>query len=264
MPANDEGPDKDFALTRRQTLGLAGTAGAAIVIGGKLTGFPGVDDSDAYLADAAKKCAKLTPELTEGPYYVDVNKVRRDIRESLAGVPLLLKIRIINPKTCKPIRHAAVDVWHASAAGKYSDIASEGTTGQTFLRGLQFTNKKGVATFQTVYVGHYAGRAPHIHVKVHTGSRQAGSGISGGHVAHTGQLFFPDATSASVYKTSAYTNTNDQVVLNAADGIYNQGGSKSVVNLSGSAAAGFTGTVILGVNPKATPVAAGGGGPGGP
>jgi hypothetical protein len=56
MPAHDKNPDKDFALTRRQTLGLAGTAGAAIVIGGKLTGFPGVEDSDAYLADAAKKC----------------------------------------------------------------------------------------------------------------------------------------------------------------------------------------------------------------
>lgn len=121
-----------------------------------------------------------------------------------------------------------------------------------------------MATFQTVYVGHYTGRAPHIHVKVHTGSRQSGAGISGGHVAHTGQLFFPDATSASVYATSAYTNTSAPVTLNADDGIYNQGGSKSAVSLSGSAAAGFTGTVILGVNPKATPAAAGGGGPGGP
>jgi protocatechuate 3,4-dioxygenase beta subunit len=243
-------------LTRRQTLGLAGTAGAGLIVGGKLAGLPGLGDSDDDLAEAAKHCATLTPELTEGPFYVNVNLVRRDIRESLAGVPLLLRIRVINPKTCKPVRHAAVDIWHASAEGKYSDEQSEGTAGQTFLRGLQFTNKKGFATFQTVYPGHYTGRAPHIHVKVHTGSKQSGGGISGGHVAHTGQLFFADATSTSVYSTSAYTNHSAPVIANSADGIYNPGGSKSVVQLSGSAAAGFTGTVVLGVNPKSTPAAA--------
>lgn len=242
--------DSDFSLTRRQTLGLAGAAGAAVLLGGRLIGWPGMEDSDAYLAAAAKKCTTLTPELTEGPYYVDINKVRRDVRESYAGVPLTLRIRVLNPTTCKPIRHAAVEIWHANAAGHYSDIASEGTSGQTFLRGTQFTNKKGLATFLTIWPGHYQGRAPHIHVKVHIGG-------SDGRVAHTGQLFFADSASSSAYANSAYTNTSTPVVLNASDGIYNQGGSKSVVKTT-AGGGGYSGAVVLGVNPKATPSAAGG------
>jgi protocatechuate 3,4-dioxygenase beta subunit len=209
--------------TRRQTLGIAGGAGAAALLGARLTGLLGGGESEAELAEEAKKCARLTPELTEGPFYVDVNLLRRDITEGLAGVPLLVGIRVIDVEKCKPIKRAAVDIWHANAAGHYSDIGSEGTAGQTFLRGIQLTNKKGIATFQTIYPGHYQGRAPHIHVKVHTGEKRSGGGITGGHVAHTGQLFFEDSASAQAYTNPAYTNTSSPVVLDAQDGIDNQG-----------------------------------------
>ena len=39
------------------------------------------------------------------------------------------------------------------------------------------------------------GRTPHIHMKVHVG----------GSVVHTGQLFFRDAVSDAIYRTSAYS-----------------------------------------------------------
>ena len=54
--------------------------------------------------------------------------------------------------------------------------------GDTYLRGIQRTNAKGWARFETVYPGWYRGRTPHIHMKVF---------VSGNEV-HTGQVFMKD------------------------------------------------------------------------
>ena len=88
----------------------------------------------------------------------------------------------MNASTCRPIAGAAVDVWHCDAGGVYSGFG-HGSGNRTFMRGIQRTNAKGIATFRTVYPGWYMGRTVHIHVKVHLGGR----------VVHTGQLYFPDA-----------------------------------------------------------------------
>jgi protocatechuate 3,4-dioxygenase beta subunit len=249
-------------LTRRQTIGIAGAAGAGYVLAGPRGLLDHLNDSDEALAKAAKKCVRLTPEQEEGPFYVNVNMIRRDIRESSQGVPLTLRVRVINPKTCRPIRHAAVDIWQANAAGVYSDEASEGTTGQSYLRGIQFTNKKGFATFQTIYPGHYQGRTTHIHVKVHIASEQSGGGISGGHVSHTGQLFFDDDVTTQVYAAnSVYGGSTAARVLNSNDQVYTgQNGQRALLALKGGPSSGYTGSIVLGVNPNATPAAVGGGG----
>ena len=42
-----------------------------------------------FLLAGAGSCA-LVPELTEGPYYIDIDKVRSDIREDRQGTPLTL------------------------------------------------------------------------------------------------------------------------------------------------------------------------------
>jgi protocatechuate 3,4-dioxygenase beta subunit len=59
----------------------------------------------------------LTPEQTEGPYYLTREKLRRDITEGKPGVPLLLRLKGVNASTCRPIKGAAVDIWHADALG---------------------------------------------------------------------------------------------------------------------------------------------------
>jgi hypothetical protein len=163
---------RERAFTRRQTLGMAGAAGSALALGGvagrAISGLGAPNEVDAAMA--AKAC-KLTPEVTEGPFYVALERIRRDITEGRPGVPLTLKVRVIDVKRCKPIHSAAVDIWHCDAGGLYSDEPSNGTSGQTFLRGVQLSNKKGYATFRTVYPGHYTGRATHIHLKVHIGSK---------------------------------------------------------------------------------------------
>ena len=65
---------------------------------------------------------------------------------------------VANVASCKPVKNAAVDIWHASAGGVYSDEQQNGTVGQTFLRGVQKTNANGIATFTTIYPGWYPGR----------------------------------------------------------------------------------------------------------
>lgn len=255
----EERPDPpDHRLTRRQTLGIAGAAGTAVVLGGgagKLISHLAEDPDEVTAASAAKSC-KLTPEVTEGPFYVALDRIRKDITEGRPGVPLTLKIRVIDVKKCAPIHSAAVDIWHCDAGGLYSDEASNGTSGQTYLRGVQLTNGKGFATFRTVYPGHYTGRATHIHLKVHIGGKSRGGALRGGHVSHTGQLFFGESANSSVYSLSPYSSDTARRTLNASDSIYSQaGGRRAEVGLKGTAGSGFDGKIVLGVNPKASPAA---------
>jgi len=54
----------------------------------------------------------LTPEVTDGPYYVSGEYIRKDIRESQKGVELYLDIQVIDVNTCKPVSDAYFDAWH--------------------------------------------------------------------------------------------------------------------------------------------------------
>ena len=105
------------------------------------------------VASGAVSCV-LTPEQTEGPYYLSREKLRRDITEGRPGVPLLLRLRVVDASTCRPIPHAAVDIWHADALGVYSGFGS-GARSRTFMRGIQRTDATGLARFRTVYPGWY-------------------------------------------------------------------------------------------------------------
>jgi protocatechuate 3,4-dioxygenase beta subunit len=124
MPEEHSSPP-DHRLTRRQTLGIAGAAGSAVVLGGTAgKAISALADSDEVTAATAAKACKLTPEVTEGPFYVALDRIRRDITEGRPGVPLTLKIRVIDVKRCAPIHGAAVDIWHCDAGGLYSDESS--------------------------------------------------------------------------------------------------------------------------------------------
>jgi protocatechuate 3,4-dioxygenase beta subunit len=194
----------------------------------------------------------LTPEQEEGPFYIDLAQVRQDIVEDRPGVPLALALTVVDSDTCEPIRDAAVDIWHCDALGVYSGEPSEGSEGETYLRGIQLTDGNGVAEFATIYPGQYPGRTTHIHVKVHIGGRQSGDTYSGGHVSHTGQLFTSDRRDAQVFALAPYNrNTADPTPRNM-DGIFRtQGGSSSVLALTraGSSLArdGYTARATLGV-----------------
>src|SRR5204862_6549946 len=148
--------------------------------------------AQAAASTAAPSCV-LTPEMTEGPYYLAGEPNRSDVTEGRPGTPLKLVLPVVNASTCKPIAGATVEIWHADAGGNYSGFGSA-TSNKSFLRGAQTTDRNGEATFVTIYPGWYQGRATHIHVKVHVG----------GSVVHTGQLFFDETTNAAVYTKAPY------------------------------------------------------------
>jgi protocatechuate 3,4-dioxygenase beta subunit len=135
-----------------------------------------------------------------------------------------------------------------------------------FLRGVQVTDAKGVAEFATLYPGWYAGRAIHIHVKVHLGGSVSEGKYAGGHVSHTGQIFLPEDITEDVAKMEPYAKRlNVHRTLQSEDGVFRgQHGSEVLANLArlknGSNADGFLATITLAVDPDATPGPVGGGG----
>ena len=135
------------ALSRREVLAAAGAAGLAVAFGLRGVLAP---------RDAAAASCVLQREVTEGPYYLDLDLVRRNIKGGRKGTPLTLKFQVVDATTCKPIRNAAVEIWHADAGGEYSGV--EGNRG-TWLRGIQRTGASGRVRFETIFPGWYRGRS---------------------------------------------------------------------------------------------------------
>ena len=69
---------------------------------------------------AESGACKLTAEQEVGPYYVAEELLRSDISEGKPGVPLSLRVVLLDAHTCKPLPNAAVDLWHCDAVGLYS------------------------------------------------------------------------------------------------------------------------------------------------
>jgi protocatechuate 3,4-dioxygenase beta subunit len=249
-------------LTRRRLLQHAGALGLVAAAGGSVGAGSGLAALRAADGTTGSALA-LTPEQEEGPFYVGIEKLRKNITLGRPGVPLHLQIKVENT-TGKPIEDAACDIWQCDATGVYSDESSQSTVGQTWLRGVQLTDADGKASFVTIYPGHYQGRTTHIHIKVHVAGKAAGSSYAGGHVSHTGQLLFDDAISSQVFKLAPYTSDSAARVLNSADHVYTtQGGSKVLLQLrklGASVAKGYSGAITLIVDPAASPAKVGVGG----
>jgi len=149
-----------------------------------------------------------TTEMTEGPFYYESSLGRRSLAEGRPGEPLRLGLTLagITPiGGCVPLRDAVVDVWQTDAAGLYSNVGPDlqpvDTSGQTFLRGHQFTDAKGYVEFETIVPGweivaaappvNVALRTTHIHLKAYYGRDVL-----------TTQLFFPDTLIDGLYADS--------------------------------------------------------------
>ena len=235
--------DDGTRISRRATLGkLGGLLAGAVAVGGlkaadswSATDEEGSSTGPLGVASGAVTCV-LAPEQTEGPYYLDDHKVRRNITEGKAGVPLTLRLTVVDASSCKPIKGASVDIWHCDAGGVYSGTSVQGTEDARFLRGIQRTDAKGVAIFRTIYPGWYSGRTVHIHATVYIG----------GNVVHTGQLYFSDTLTDTVYRRSPYKRRASRTTRNAADSIYRNGGKRSTLRLVKSGS-GYTGSITMGV-----------------
>jgi protocatechuate 3,4-dioxygenase beta subunit len=71
----------------------------------------------------ATPACTLAPEQEEGPYYVDNQIVRPDITEGKTGLPLKLRVALVDSHRCGPLSGAALDIWHCDALGVDSAFA---------------------------------------------------------------------------------------------------------------------------------------------
>ncbi len=283
-------------ITRRQAIRLAGAAGVAFVMLPEWL----ASAAAAETSQAGTNHAKLAPELTEGPYWVNTMLRRSDVRANTPtartapgvaqeGAGLELTINVLDASNgSKALNGVAVDIWHANAHGLYSDETSQqagggtsggDTSGEDFLRGYQVTGEDagvsrkpvaGQVSFKTIWPGWYASRAIHIHVRVRELS-STGATIAG----YTTQIFFSDAdnnkvlTGAAPYNTRSPardpTTDEDDTVLQRPDFATN------IVPVTGSIEKGFAATFDIVVDVAETtvkgslarPTVGGPGGPGG-
>ncbi|GAA3794413.1 protocatechuate dioxygenase [Streptomyces coacervatus] len=244
-------------MARRTVLAAGGVAVTAVGVGGAFA-------ASAQASDQEDACYTLTSELVEGPYYIDADKIRQDITEDQQGIPLHLRLKVIDAETCRPVRNAAVDIWHCNASGVYSGYEAMGSGGggpaptgappsgtptdtptgtptggpppggggghqdptddKRYLRGTWRTDRHGYVTFRTVFPGWYRGRCVHIHVKVHVDGTWTDAGYEGGHSCHTGQLFFDEKSVLRTYEVEPYASNTTTRTTLDEDTIYPDNG----------------------------------------
>lgn len=266
-------------MNRRQVLGVLGAAGmSAVVLGacgsdgddgsvasdsgtssttdgsptsqGSSTPGPPAPASGGLTTEsfgAAASCT-VTPEQTEGPYFLDVDQIRSDIREDRQGVRLRVAARVVHADGCTPVKDAVFEIWHCDAGGLYSgfEAASQGGPGgrpgggsgasddERYLRGAQVTNADGIAEITTIYPGWYQGRTVHIHAKVQLSNAEA----------LTTQLYFDDGLTDTVYEAAPYSARPSRTTRNDGDGIYRNATTLTVSKDD----VGYLGLITLGID----------------
>ncbi len=72
---------------------------------------------------------QLVAEQEEGPYYVREEALRSNVAEDRPGVPLALRISILDSRSCRPLHGVAVDIWSCDAMGLYSGFTKQNPMG---------------------------------------------------------------------------------------------------------------------------------------
>jgi protocatechuate 3,4-dioxygenase beta subunit len=250
-------------LHRRQALQFLG--GAAVVAVTAACGSGKSSNADPATSSSTTSAASSSttgggastpiPEETAGPFPGDGSNgpdvlsesgvVRSDIRSSFGdahgtapGVPTTLKLRVLDAATGAAMNGAAVYVWHCDRGGAYS-LYSTDASEQNYLRGVQAAGRDGVVTFTSIFPGAYSGRWPHIHFEVYSSLADASGG---GSKLATSQLALPEATCKTVYATSGYEQSvqNLAQMSLASDMVFSDGVSQQLAQVTGSVADGYT------------------------
>jgi protocatechuate 3,4-dioxygenase beta subunit len=225
MELHDDDKPVGRILTRREVLALLGGGSAALLAGLSLPRLVSAQSTATPTASSSELPACVVrPELTEGPYFVDGQLNRMDIRVDPSdgsikeGLPLRLIYRVsdVTGGVCAPLAGAQVDVWHCDADGVYSGVQDRSfdTSNQMWLRGYQMTDENGIAEFITIVPGWYSGRAVHIHFKIRT-EPENDAGYE-----FTSQFFFDPELIETIYTEPPYSAKGSPDTPNSRDNIY--------------------------------------------
>jgi protocatechuate 3,4-dioxygenase beta subunit len=223
MRATMTNGDEPHRLSSTRRAALRALGGVTVALAGHALG---------QTAGARPACV-LTPAQTEGPYFVDEQLERSDVRSDpvsglvKAGTQLTLALAVmrVDGTRCTPLPRAIVDIWHCDAAGIYSgaeDMRFD-TRGAKFLRGFQVTDNEGRVQFTTIYPGAYPGRAVHFHFKVRAKT-------AGRDAEFTSQFYFDDALTDRVHAAAPYAGPARRT-RNPQDGLYRRGGRELTLDV---------------------------------
>jgi protocatechuate 3,4-dioxygenase beta subunit len=120
-----------------------------------------------------------TPAQTEGPFYPvslpkdsDFDLLRNGSMNYARGEPAWVEGSVTDLKG-SPIAGAHVEIWQCDGAGHYHHPGDGGREDPAFQGfGRVTAGSDGHYRFRTIRPVPYAGRTPHIHVKVKLGSRE--------------------------------------------------------------------------------------------
>ena len=284
-------------LTRREAVKVIAMSGAGVLLGCQRAASSAADSATVAAAGTSSGTSATTaslpgcvvrPELTVGPYFVDKQLDRSDIRvEPKTGVPrpgaplaLTFNVSRIDKASCAPLAGAMIDVWHCDGNGTYSGVNDPqfgGTVGEKYCRGYQVTDANGVARFTTIFPGWYHGRTVHVHFMIRNPASAVLSSAGGSVYEFTSQLFFDEAVIAKVHAQAPYAAKGNRDTRNADDGIYRGGGSQLLLTVA-QAPQGYSANFDVGLDLSDAKVGApdtdggpggsgglrGPGGPGGP
>jgi protocatechuate 3,4-dioxygenase beta subunit len=112
---------------------------------------------------------------TEGPFFKPRSPERSELREPGGRSRQFELSGVVLSRSCRPLRGAVVDLWHADDKGEYDNIGFR-------YPGHVITGPDGAFRFRTIVPAPYSGRTRHYHVKV----QAPGSPLL------TTQLYFPN------------------------------------------------------------------------
>ena len=173
------------------------------------------------LVSTVPSCRLLVAQ-DEGPYYRDLDLDRRDITEGRGrGALCRAASRLARRLAARRGALSTSGTRSAKAGTRASPVETSGP-GETFLRGSQHIDARGLCAFDTVYPGWYPGRTVHIHLIAHVGESRA----------VTTHLFFPDAVTDAVLGRPGYAGRGEPDTTNATDDIFANHGDETTLTLT--------------------------------
>ncbi|KAF3005595.1 hypothetical protein E8E13_000586 [Curvularia kusanoi] len=193
----------------------------------------------------------LSTEGEIGPFWVKGEYNRQDIVDDEPGVVNYMHTQFVDVNTCEPMPELCNG--NGDDASNLDNMA---------LCGLQKTDENGIASFRSIFPGHYSGRATHVHVLGAVNASLLRNGtITGGSVSHIGQLFFEQDLITEVKSTYPYSTSTVEITPNSADHVFTVETEESnsdpifnyvYLNESGGAEGGLFSWITIGVDPTAS------------